>query len=590
MASQPQRWEAQKVDPSPLGEALHFEFSGRTASNRFIKGAMSENLATFDPQDPSKNGIPTKELINAYRIWGENSIGVVLTGNLFVKGDHLEGAGNAIVPRGSPFSGERFEAYKEWANAAKHPDSLLVAQLNHAGRQADGMLQPHPISASDVQLTKEIFGKTFGKPRPATQAEIDDIIESFVYTAQYLEKAGFDGVQIHGAHGYLISQFLSPTTNLRTDKYGGSLENRARIAIEIAQKIRSVTKPNFVLGIKLNSVEFQEKGFQPDEAKELCAMLEQNGSFDFVELSGGTYEGFAFTHKRDSTRKREAFFLEFADQIAPVLKKTKTYVTGGWKTVAGMVDAIKTGSIDGIGIGRPLAAEPTLVKDILSSKTLSVIKPAAEEDDFMTSFVAAVLNIRLLAKNKQPFDISSAEKIAKLHSSMAEWMQTMQSGTGDLTWGHLNLFDADPVPYSLPVDKVECARRVHLKIYTARSFVLVTSDQAPKRCSLKKSCSEESDVCVFAMLNIFMTPRSEDAKHITIANDHPSRIVAHSSHLDGSTSRLASHVLALSLCPFQLCRRRVELDSRTRTTAKIEEHDVALTSFTHHAIIAGCKF
>ena len=119
---------------------------------------------------------------------------------------------------------------------------------------------------------------------------------------------------------------MSPTTNQRTDKYGGSLENRARLIVEIAHETRKRTSSNFILGIKLNSVEFQDKGFNPEEAKELCKILEDN-KFDFVELSGGTYESLAFGHKRESTKKREAFFMEFADLIAPVLSKTKTSVS-----------------------------------------------------------------------------------------------------------------------------------------------------------------------------------------------------------------------------------------------------------------------
>lgn len=129
------------------------------------------------------------------------------------------------------------------------------------------------------------------------------------------------------AHGYLLAQFLSPTTNQRTDNYGGSLENRARLILEIAQAVRSRTKPDFIVSIKLNSVEFQDKGFNAEEAKQLCSLLEQN-KFDFVELSGGTYQSLAFAHKRESTKKREGFFLEFADLIAPALSKTKVYITG----------------------------------------------------------------------------------------------------------------------------------------------------------------------------------------------------------------------------------------------------------------------
>jgi 2,4-dienoyl-CoA reductase-like NADH-dependent reductase (Old Yellow Enzyme family) len=160
------------------------------------------------------------------------------------------------------------------------------------------------------------MGMTFAKPHAASTEEIQRVVDGFAHAAEYLDKAGYDGIELHGAHGYLLAQFLSPTTNQRTDKYGGSLENRARLTLEIAQEIRKRVKSDFIVGIKLNSVEFQEKGFQPEEARELCSLLEKN-SFDFVELSGGTYESLAFEHKKDSTRKRESFFLEFADKITP---------------------------------------------------------------------------------------------------------------------------------------------------------------------------------------------------------------------------------------------------------------------------------
>ena len=143
---------------------------------------------------------------------------------------------------------------------------------------------------------------SFAKPHAASAQEIADTIEGFAHAAEYLEKAGFDGIELHGAHGYLLAQFLAETTNKRTDKYGGSLENRARIILEIGNEIRKRTQPGFVLGIKMNSVEFQDGGFQPEEAKKLAAMLEEH-NFDFVELSGGTYENLKFSHERESTKR-----------------------------------------------------------------------------------------------------------------------------------------------------------------------------------------------------------------------------------------------------------------------------------------------
>ena len=323
MSSTP-RLECADVDPSPLGQPLHFAFSGRTAPNRFLKGAMSERLASFSSDNLDARGILSPALIHAYKCWGEGQIGVSLTGNVMIDPDHLEAAGNPVIPRGADFSGERFERFKELATAGKAKGCLIIAQVGHPGRQTPEHLQPHPISASDVQVKAGTQGMIFGKPRPATKEDIANIIDGFAHAAEYLDKAGFDGIQLHGAHGYLLSQFLSPTTNLRTDEYGGDLKNRMRLILEVRDEIAKRVRKDFVVGIKVNSVEFQEKGFQPDEAKELCQALEEH-QFDFVELSGGTYENWPLSqHKRESTMEREAvsvhnFLLFLSDQFHEII-------------------------------------------------------------------------------------------------------------------------------------------------------------------------------------------------------------------------------------------------------------------------------
>jgi 2,4-dienoyl-CoA reductase-like NADH-dependent reductase (Old Yellow Enzyme family) len=267
---------------------------------------MSERLASFSLADIESRGIPSPELIHAYKIWGESSIGINLTGNVMIDAEHLEAAGNPVIPRHAEFSGLRFERFRELATAGKAKGNLIIAQVGHPGRQTPGNLQPNPISASDVQLTSSSLGSGFGKPRAATEEDIANVIDGFAHAAEYLEKAGFDGIELHGAHGYLLSQFLSPTTNLRTDKYGGDLKNRMRLILEVRDEIAKRVSDKFVVGIKVNSVEFQEKGFQPEEARELCKALEEH-KFDFVELSGGTYEKWVQVDaQRQSTVSREA--------------------------------------------------------------------------------------------------------------------------------------------------------------------------------------------------------------------------------------------------------------------------------------------
>lgn len=377
----PDRYQSQAADVARLGEPLHFSFSGKKASNRFLKGAMTERLSSWDPKNFSARGIPSDNLINVYRRWGEGQPGVILTGNIMMFYDQLEAMGNPIIPiEAQPTAGDkRFEAFKKMGSMAKAHGSLVVGQVSHPGRQCENRIQSDPVSASDVQLEGDVMGMHFNKPHAASKDEIKQIIDGFAHAAEYLEKAGYDGIQLHGAHGYLLAQFFSPTTNRRTDEYGGSLENRARLTVEIAREVRKRTRQDFIVSIKLNSVEFQDKGFQPEEAKGLCAILEAE-RFDFVELSGGTYESLAFSHKKESTKKREAFFLDFADAIVPALKQTKTYVTGGLKTVGAMVDATKT--VDGVGLARPICQEPRICLDILSGKITGAIHQRFDQDNF----------------------------------------------------------------------------------------------------------------------------------------------------------------------------------------------------------------
>lgn len=200
----PTRYSTEKVDASPLGKPLHFSFANRDAPNRFLKGAMTERLSSWHPTDLPKRGIPSKNLINVYRRWGEGGLGNILTGNVMIEFDQLEAAGNPIIPRTEGFEGERFEAFKELATQSKKHGSLIVAQVSHPGRQCANTIQKDPVSASDVQLEGTVMGMQFNKPHPAMQEEIDRIIEGFAHAAEYLEKAGYDGIELHGAHGTSI--------------------------------------------------------------------------------------------------------------------------------------------------------------------------------------------------------------------------------------------------------------------------------------------------------------------------------------------------------------------------------------------------
>lgn len=438
------RYESDNVDPSRLGKPLQFEFSGKTAPNRFLKAAMTERISSWDPKNFEARGIPSSNLINVYKRWGEGDLGTILTGNIMIEYDQLEAAGNPIIPRTASFSGERFDAFAKLAAASKKHGSLTVGQVSHPGRQVESRIQKNPVSASDIQLEGNIMGMTFEKPHAASSEEIERITDGFAHAAEYLHKAGYDGIELHGAHGYLLAQFLSPGTNKRTDKYGGSLENRSRLIIEIAQEIRKRVPSSFIVGIKLNSVEFQDKGFEPEECKALCASLEAN-HFDFVELSGGTYESLAFAHKKESTKKRESFFLDFAEVIAPALKKTKTYVTGGFKTVGAMVKALDI--VDGVGLARPVCQEPRLCSDILAGRVKGAIQQQLDEANFGLTNVAAGTHIRTIGEDLEPIDLSKEENVNAFMKDMGNWGDKMAKDTGMYSFGYIDIESVKPAPY-----------------------------------------------------------------------------------------------------------------------------------------------
>ncbi|KAI9664395.1 MAG: hypothetical protein M1831_002328 [Alyxoria varia] len=408
---------------------------------------MTERLASWSAKDYSKRGIPSPGLINVYRRWAEGGAGLISTGNIMVAYDQLEAAGNTIIPPDSDFSGERFEAFKKMSEAGKKEGNLIVGQVSHPGRQTSSDLQPDPVSASDVQLEGNIMGLTFAKPHAASQQEIDQIVESFAHAAEYLYKAGYDGIQLHGAHGYLLAQFLSQTTNKRTDQYGGSLRNRARIIMEIAEKIQQRVPKSFMLGIKTNSVEFQAGGIQPEEARDLCAMLEEL-EFDFIELSGGTYEKLAFnnSHQRESSKKRESFFFEFAEQITPRLTQTKVYVTGGFKTVAAMTDSLD--SVHGVGLARPITQEPRIPKDILNGKVHAAISQHFDQQDFGITNMVAGSQIRQIAKDLEPMDGSDDENVKAFQNDMGTWMEGMKNNSSGEKYGYVDLDTLPAMPYA----------------------------------------------------------------------------------------------------------------------------------------------
>ena len=325
---------------------------GAILTNRLSKAAMTEGLATPD-------GRPTAELERLYGLWSDGGAGMLLTGNVIIDKDHLERPGNVVIDR-EP-DADMAARLASWAKAGTRGGNHLWAQISHGGRQTQKLVNPAPKSASDVTLA--LPGGQFAKPSPLTGDEIADLTARWAIAAGALKDAGFTGVQIHAAHGYLISQFLSPRVNLRTDEYGGSLENRARFLRQIIAAVRKRVGDSFPISVKLNSADFQKGGFAFEDSLQVVRWLEQDG-VDLIEISGGTYEqpklmGLAGMEEEEaqnvaaSTAAREAYFVDFALAMQAHVK-VPLMVTGGFRSRAAMAQALETGAADVIGLGRPM--------------------------------------------------------------------------------------------------------------------------------------------------------------------------------------------------------------------------------------------
>ena len=337
---------------------------GATLPNRLAKGAMTEGLATPD-------GRPTEELARLYGIWADGGAGMLLTGNIIVDKDHLERPGNVVIDR-EP-DADMAARLAAWASAGTRAGNHLWAQISHGGRQTQKLVNPAPKSSSDVPLA--LPGGQFGKPVPLTREEIADLVRRWAVAAKACRDAGFTGVQIHGAHGYLVSQFLSPRANRRTDDYGGSLENRARFLLEIVAAVRAAVGPDFPISVKLNSADFQKGGFAFEESLQVVQWLEA-ASVDLIEISGGTYEqpklmGIAGMEEEEaqnvapSTAAREAYFVDFARAMQDAVS-VPLMVTGGFRTRAAMEQALATGAADVIGLGRPMCVVTDAPRQLLA--------------------------------------------------------------------------------------------------------------------------------------------------------------------------------------------------------------------------------
>ena len=371
--------------------------SGATLPNRLAKAAMSEVLG-------DASGAPTEALVRLYERWGRSGAGLLITGNVMVDRGGRGEPNNVVI-----VDDRDLARLRAWATAAQAHGAKLWMQLNHAGRQSPRRLSRVPVAPSAVPM-KGFFG-AFAKPRALEAHEIEALIARFAAASVVARDAGFAGVQIHAAHGYLISQFLSSRTNRRGDAWGGDAARRSRFLIEIVRAIRAAVGPTFPIGVKLNSADFQRGGFTIEEAMEVARALEAAG-IDLLEVSGGNYESPAMTgsgelpaEQRESSRSREAYFLDYARRIRAVVT-TPILLTGGMRSRAVMDDALASGNVDVVGLGRPMTHAPDLPAQLLdrslavapSVKTRSRIRLL--DDALQTMWFQA--QIHELAKGNEP--------------------------------------------------------------------------------------------------------------------------------------------------------------------------------------------
>ncbi|KAG6089784.1 hypothetical protein E4U15_001341 [Claviceps sp. LM218 group G6] len=377
---------------------------GLTIPNRLAKAAMAEGWG-------DKRHLPHEKLIQTYASWADGEWGLILTGNVQVDIEYLgqpeDNCANPNVPRE-----ELLETWKRWAKSANGQGSKTIVQLNHPGRQSlpgagthgffKKTIAPSPVQVNLGQglIAKALSKLVFGTPREMTAADIQHVVTRFAEAAKLCHEAGFSGVEIHAAHGYLLAQFLSSKTNHRSDDYGGSPKKRAKIVVDILRAVRAEVPKEFCVGIKLNSVDHQSE-------KELQDCIEQlediaAAGIDFLEISGGSYEDPVMMTGRTSekvserTLAREAFFLEFANAIRSRFQGVPLMVTGGFRTRKGMEAAIREGGCDIIGIGRPAVLNPLLPKNTIFNKEIADDDAKLYTKTVAPSWLTRVLGLRAI--------------------------------------------------------------------------------------------------------------------------------------------------------------------------------------------------
>lgn len=382
------------AEPVPLSAPLSLP-CGVVLPNRIAKSALSEQLSDWHNR-------PTEALVQLYQRWSRSGAGLLITGNVMIDGGALEEPRNVVVADDA-----ELPMLRRWADAAQADGSHCWVQISHPGRQTIRSLSGSPVAPSAVRM-KFGRGVLYAKPRALKEDEIENIIAAFARTASLCKAAGFKGVQLHAAHGYLVSAFLSPVTNQRTDAWGGDFERRTRFLVEILRRTRAAVGPAYPIGVKLNSADFQRGGFTEEESLETLRVLEREG-VDLVEVSGGSYENTVMmgsdTSVRESTRAREAYFLAYAEK-ARAVTRVPLLLTGGFRSLAGMQGALHSGAVDMVGLGRPMCVEPDLPRLLLDGTASPIDLPqrrvGMRELDAVLEVFWYTQQLHRMAKGKEP--------------------------------------------------------------------------------------------------------------------------------------------------------------------------------------------
>ena len=368
--------------------------NGTTIKNRFFKSAMSEGMGTREFQ-------PKKNIATLYKRWAEGGTGLIITGNIMVDPKRTAEPGNIVFDKNS-----NMEILKNWANQGQQHGAKVMVQLNHPGKQAPKTVSKQTVAPSAVPLGNGL-NKLFSTPRALTTSEVEELVQKFVTSAKVAKEAGFSGVQIHAAHGYLISQFLSPHDNRRTDKYGGSLENRMRFLKEIYLGMREELGKDFTIGIKINSTDFKEDGLTEEDSLKTIIELANLG-LDFVEISGGTYERPAMMGAT-SKSTNQVFFAEYSKKLKQKIE-IPVVVTGGIRSINAMNTLLNDNTTDFIGIARPLTIDPNIPNKIKQGtytivETTRVSTGVKKLDKIFGSLLGIVyyqVLMQNIAKGKEP--------------------------------------------------------------------------------------------------------------------------------------------------------------------------------------------